>query len=105
MLEAEKRGSPPKSEKRQLLGTHFKKVGGSGGAALLREKTSEISGNGGAESSLDSVDSAIISQNGLPRRFCESARNGDSFRDSSPTAQNDKLKKTQNDKITRFRRI
>ena len=28
LLEAEKRGSPPKSEKWQLLGTHFKKVGG-----------------------------------------------------------------------------
>ena len=32
LLEAESRGSPPKSEKRQLLEIHFKKVGGGGGA-------------------------------------------------------------------------
>ena len=72
LLEAEKRGSPPKSEKRQLLA---RRGSGAGGAALLREKTSEISGNGGTESRLDSVDSAILSQSGLQCRFCESARN------------------------------
>ena len=61
LLEAEKRGSPPKSEKRQLLGTHFKKVWGSwaGGVALLRKEISENCGEGSAESSLDSA----ISQN------------------------------------------
>ena len=64
LLEAEKRGTLPKSEKRQLLGTHFKKVGESGerGAALLREKTSEISGNGIAESKRDSS-VALLPQN------------------------------------------
>ena len=35
LLEADKRGSPPKSEKRQLLGTHFKKVGGSGAGGAV----------------------------------------------------------------------
>ncbi|MGX2983652.1 LIC_10190 family membrane protein [Helicobacter sp. 23-1045] len=39
LLEAEKRGTPPKSEKRQLLARRGSGVGG--GAALLREKTSE----------------------------------------------------------------
>ena len=38
LLESEKRGSPPKSEKRQLLA---RRGSGAGGAALLREKTSE----------------------------------------------------------------
>ena len=38
---------------------------------LRKEKDS----NENAESSLDSVDFAILSQSGLPRRFCESARN------------------------------
>ena len=62
LLEADKRGSPPKSEKRQLLGTHFKKVGGSGagGAALLRKESSEISGERIVESALDS---ASLTQN------------------------------------------
>ena len=84
LLEAESRGSPPKSEKWQLLGTHFKKVRGSGagGAALLREKSSKNSGDGGAESRLDSVDSAILSQDGLPRATC-CARNDDFLSDSA----------------------
>ena len=91
LLEAEKRGSPPKSEKRQLLGTHFKKVGGSGdrGAALLREENKN--NNGIAESSLYSIDSAILSQNGLPRAI-NCARNDEFIRDSAPKAQNDNLK-------------
>ncbi|MGX2982717.1 hypothetical protein [Helicobacter sp. 23-1045] len=38
LLEAEKRGTPPKSEKRQLLA---RRGSGAGGAALLREKTNE----------------------------------------------------------------
>ncbi|MGX2981645.1 polyprenyl synthetase family protein [Helicobacter sp. 23-1045] len=38
LLEAEKRGSPPKSEKRELLA---RRGSGAGGAALLPEKTSE----------------------------------------------------------------
>ena len=62
LLEAEKRGSPPKSEKRQLLA---RRGSGVGGAALLREETSENNGNESVES----------------------------IRDSSPTAQNDKIKR------------
>ncbi|MGX2982145.1 hypothetical protein [Helicobacter sp. 23-1045] len=38
LLEADKRGSPPKSEKRELLA---RRGSGAGGAALLREKTSD----------------------------------------------------------------
>ncbi|MGX3011796.1 hypothetical protein ACWIUD_09625 [Helicobacter sp. 23-1044] len=38
LLEADKRGTPPKSEKRQLLAS---RGSGEGGAALLREKTNE----------------------------------------------------------------
>ncbi|MGX2981986.1 NADH-quinone oxidoreductase subunit NuoI [Helicobacter sp. 23-1045] len=38
LLEAEKRGSPPKSEKRELLA---RRGSGAGGAALLREESSE----------------------------------------------------------------
>ena len=72
LLEADKRGSPPKSEKRQLLA---RRGSGAGGAALLREESSKNGSEENAESSLDSVDSAIISQNGLQCRFCESARN------------------------------
>ena len=40
LLESEKRGSPPKSEKRQLLA---RRGSGAGGAALLRKETSESS--------------------------------------------------------------
>ncbi|MGX3011470.1 hypothetical protein ACWIUD_07930 [Helicobacter sp. 23-1044] len=48
MLEAEKRGSPPKSEKRQLLGTQLNSRGErERGAALLREKTSEFNPKNG----------------------------------------------------------
>ena len=111
LLEAEKRGSPPKSEKRQLLGAHFKKVGGSGvgGAALLRKESNENNGNEIAESIRDSsptaqndkimdchADSAnllaMTDMGGLPRRFCEYASNDEFIRDSSPTAQNDKFR-------------
>ena len=60
LLEAEKRGSPPKSEKRQLLA---RRGSGAGGAALLRKESSENCGEGFAKS----------------------------IRDSSPTAQNDKI--------------
>ena len=60
LLEAEKRGSPPKSEKRQLLARRGSEVGG---AALLRKESNENNGNKIAEST----------------------------RDSSPTAQNDKV--------------
>ena len=54
LLEADKRGSPPKSEKRQLLA---RRGSGAGGAALLRKESSEIDKNGGkgAESRLDSA--------------------------------------------------
>ena len=64
LLEAESRGSPPKSEKRQLLGKHLNNSWGEreqGGAAFLREETSENNGN----------------------EIVKSAR------DFSPTAQND----------------
>ena len=50
LLEAEKRGSPPKSEKAAA----FWRVGGAGrgGAALLRKESREISGNGGNSQNL-----------------------------------------------------
>ncbi|MGX3011733.1 hypothetical protein ACWIUD_09300 [Helicobacter sp. 23-1044] len=47
LLEAEKRGSPPKSEKRQLLA---RRGSGEGGAALLREKISEFNPKNGVDS-------------------------------------------------------
>ena len=89
LLEAESRGSPPKSEKRQLLGTHFKKVGGSGagGVALLREESNKNSGKGIAESSTQNAESCLDSANLLVMT---------ENRDSSPTAQNDKVKNSQN---------
>ena len=62
LLESEKRGSPPKSEKRQLLA---RRGSGAGGAALLREKTS------------DSISKKIIGDSRIAKM------------DSSPTAQND----------------
>ena len=63
LLEADKRGSPPKSEKAAA----FWRVGGAGRGVqpFLRKESSELSGKGGAESN----------------------------RDSSPTAQNDNLMK------------
>ena len=51
LLEVEKRGTPPKSEKRQLLA---RRGSGAGGAALLREVTNEINienATNGADSS------------------------------------------------------
>ena len=60
LLEADKRGSPPKSEKRQLLA---RRGSGAGGAALLRK---EKNNKENAESNID----------------------------SSPTAQNDKLRES-----------
>ena len=55
LLEAEKRGSPPKSEKRQLLARRGSEVGG---AALLREE----------KNSNESAESARNLQSGLPRK-------------------------------------
>ncbi len=52
LLESDKRGTPPKSEKRQLLA---RRGSGEGGAALLREKTSKIDDKGLVESSADST--------------------------------------------------
>ena len=97
LLEAEKRGSPPKSEKRQLLARRGSGVGG--GAALLREEKGEYNGNENAESTQESQSGLQETSHSLVLqcRFCESTRNDDSFRDSSPTAQNDK--------ILQFRRI
>ena len=51
LLEAEKRGSPPKSEKRQLLARRGSEVGG---AALLRKETNKVDDDGSAESSANS---------------------------------------------------
>ena len=88
LLEADKRGFPPKSEKAAA----FWRVGGAGREVqpFLRKESSEIDENGVkvAESSADSADSQNL-QDRLPRRFCESARNDEFIRDSSPTAQND----------------
>ena len=53
LLEADKRGSPPKSEKRQLLA---RRGSGAGGAALLRKETSESKGQND-KSSVDCFDS------------------------------------------------
>ena len=58
LLEAEKRGSPPKSEKVAAFWEHNKKeLGGAGrgGQPFLRKESSEISGKEVADSALDSV--------------------------------------------------
>ncbi|MGX3010404.1 hypothetical protein ACWIUD_02405 [Helicobacter sp. 23-1044] len=59
MLEAEKRGSPPKSEKAAA----FWRVGGAGrgGAALLREKTIESNDKNG-ETIADSANRTKITE-------------------------------------------
>ena len=58
LLETDKRGTPPKSEKRQLLARRGRVEGG---AALLRKKTSEFKGEGSAESNAESMrDSAKL---------------------------------------------
>ena len=43
LLETDKRGTPPKSEKRRLLA---RRGSGEGGAALLRKESSEFEGKG-----------------------------------------------------------
>ncbi|MGX2982852.1 valine--tRNA ligase [Helicobacter sp. 23-1045] len=58
LLEAEKRGTPPKSEKRQLLA---RRGSGAGGAALLREKTSESNPKNG-----DFIADSAIQTTSLP---------------------------------------
>ena len=52
LLESELRGTPPKSEKRQLLA---RRGSGEGGAALLRKKSGEIGGKGIVDSAVDSA--------------------------------------------------
>ena len=82
LLEADKRGSPPKSEKRQLLGTHLNNSRGEreqGGAALLREE----------KNSNENAESINKSQGGLQCRFCESTRNDEFISDSAPSPQAD----------------
>ncbi|MGX3011107.1 hypothetical protein ACWIUD_06035 [Helicobacter sp. 23-1044] len=82
LLEAEKRGSPPKSEKRQLLGTQFNSRGErAGGAALLRKDSSESKWQNG-ENIADSANNIL---------FCHIERSeiSQKNRDFSPTAQND----------------
>ncbi|MGX3010696.1 lipid II flippase MurJ [Helicobacter sp. 23-1044] len=80
LLEADKRGSPPKSEKRQLLAS---RGSGAGGAALLREKTSELNPKNGE----NLVDSANETQNAESHIKAQNLN-----RDSSlvSLAQNDK---------------
>ena len=77
LLESEKRGSPPKSEKRQLLA---RRGSGAGGAALLRKETSESK--------------KIVGDSRIAKIDCfgQSPRNDDIFLDSSATLspQNDK---------------
>ena len=64
LLEAEKRGSPPKSEKRQLLGNTLNSRGERvRGAALLRKEKSELnrkSGESSTDSPLQHCDSYIL---------------------------------------------
>ena len=69
LLEAESRGSPPKSEKAAAFWEHNKKeLGGAGRGVqpFLRKELSENCGEGGAESRLDSIESQNL-QGGLPR--------------------------------------
>ncbi|MGX3011190.1 hypothetical protein ACWIUD_06480 [Helicobacter sp. 23-1044] len=96
LLEVEKRGSPPKSEKRQLLA---RRGSGAGGAALLRKDSSESKGQNGesnADSTLQNCDSYNL----------DSCDLDSSLRSSRNFAQNDEfgvdchdsLRKSQNDK-------
>ncbi|MGX2982110.1 non-canonical purine NTP pyrophosphatase [Helicobacter sp. 23-1045] len=62
LLEAEKRGTPPKSEKRELLA---RRGSGVGGAALLRKDSSESNDKNGetiADSALDSANRTKIAE-------------------------------------------
>ena len=67
LLEAEKRGSPPKSEKAELFGAQGERGGGC--SPFCEKESNELS----RENSVRVAESKKIS--GLPRRFCESARN------------------------------
>ena len=69
LLEADKRGSPPKSEKAVAFWEHNKKeLGGAGRGVqpFLRKETSENCGEGSAESALDSANPQNL-KSGLPR--------------------------------------
>ncbi len=66
LLESEKRGTPPKREKRQLLGTQFKHLGGAeaGGVALLRKKIGESKSEKiVGDSRIAKMDSSPMAQN------------------------------------------
>ncbi len=84
LLESDKRGSPPKSEKRQLLGTQFKRIGGSGavGAALLQKDSSD-------KNSVDlKADLSAKSHKKIDSKFALDSRDLDSSR---CRAQNDEM--------------
>ncbi|MGX3011898.1 hypothetical protein ACWIUD_10150 [Helicobacter sp. 23-1044] len=100
LLEAEKRGTPPKSEKRQLLAS---RGSGEGGAALLREKSSESNPKNG-ENLADSANETKIAESILNCHMVASLRlqilrierseisqNIDSSLRTSCYAQNDKM--------------
>ncbi|MGX2982431.1 thioredoxin family protein [Helicobacter sp. 23-1045] len=91
LLEAEKRGSPPKSEKRQLLGTQFNSRGErERSVALLRKEISELNKQN-SENIADSANETKNAESNLNCHF-ERSEKSQKNRDSSPTAQNDKAK-------------
>ena len=84
LLEAEKRGSPPKSEKRQLLA---RRGSGAGGAALLRKETNKSnwqSGKSSTDSHLQNCDSGNLDSRDLDcfGESSDSPRNDESSADS-----------------------
>ncbi|MGX3011291.1 divergent polysaccharide deacetylase family protein [Helicobacter sp. 23-1044] len=81
LLEADKRGSPPKSEKRQLLAS---RGSGAGGAALLRKKISETNDKNGETI----ADSANETKNAESNTKSQNLKIDSSLR-TSCSAQND----------------
>ena len=82
LLEAEKRGSPPKSEKRQLLA---RRGSGAGGAALLREKAHESkwqNDESNANSNLQNCDSDNLTPCDLDSSLVSLAQNDESMANS-----------------------
>ncbi|MGX3012086.1 ribonuclease P protein component [Helicobacter sp. 23-1044] len=104
LLEAEKRGTPPKSEKRQLLGTQFNSRGErERGAALLREDSSESkwqNGESNADSSLQNYDSYNADSRVLDGCFTAFANPVDCFGDKSP--RNDEVSANCHDLQNKF---
>ena len=88
LLEADKRGTLPKSEKRS-----FWRVGRAGrGVQPFCEKESKLSGENSVRVAESTLDSALAQnlKSGLPRRFCESARNDGLF-DYTNRTRNDRF--------------